>query len=100
MAVRPVEFLPHRRDLAVVLKVSERIVPVTGNSDFFARQPPTVLETTLTDHCLQPGHAKVGAKSKIVLPRSDQNDIPLIIYHASLRISLNTEIAFVERIEL
>src|SRR5688572_16670284 len=84
MAVVPLKLVPGRRHLAIVLEIGERVVPVTGPSDLFAGEPSTVLEPTLANHRLQAGFAEVSAEGKIVLPRANENNVPLAISHENL----------------
>ncbi len=71
IAVVPLEFFPNWRDFAVILKISQGIVPVTRNCDFFTGQASTVLQAALADHRPQAGMAEIGSESEVVLPRSD-----------------------------
>src|SRR5262245_47842378 len=82
MTVVPLELLPYRRELSIVLKISKRIMPVSGHRDLFAGKPPAVLQPALTDHRFQPGHPQIGAQSKVVLPRPYENHIPFLINQA------------------
>ena len=59
-------------------------MPVTRYRDLFARQPPAILEPTFADHSLETSHPQVGTESKIVLPRADEYDIPLLIDQGKL----------------
>src|ERR1041385_4239090 len=59
-------------------------MPVPWNRDLFARQTAAVLEPAFTDHRLQSGFAKIGAEGEIILPRANQNYIPLAIDHTYL----------------
>src|SRR5262245_59862791 len=82
MTVVPLEFLPYRRELSIVLKISKRIMPVSGHRDLFAGKPTAVLQPALTDHRFQPGHPHIGAQSNVVLPRPYENHIPFLINQA------------------
>src|ERR1041384_2252337 len=67
-----------------ILKIGEGVMPVARHCDLFARQTAAVLQPAFTDHRLQAGFAEVGTEGKIILPRADQNHIPLAIDHAKL----------------
>src|SRR5581483_4869447 len=81
IAVGPVELFPDQRAFSIVLKISQRVVPVARQGDFLARQTPAVLQPALANHRLEPGFAEIGAEGKAVLPGADQNDIPFVIGH-------------------
>ena len=71
IAIIPSEFFPYWGDLAVILEISQRVVPVTRNSDFFTGQAATVFQTALSNHRPQASTAEIGSESEVVLPRSD-----------------------------
>jgi hypothetical protein len=71
IAVVPFELFPYWGDLAIILEISQRIVPVAGNSDFFAGQASAVFQAGLANHRPQAGQAEIGSESEVVLPRAD-----------------------------
>ena len=75
----PVELLPNRRDFPIILKVSQRVMPVARNRDFFAEEPAAVLKTAFADDRLQARETEISAEGEIVLSRTDENDIPFLI---------------------
>ena len=80
MSVLPVKLVPNRRDLAVVLEVGEAVVPVAGQGDLLGEEPPAVFQPALADHGLKAGHAQVGAQGEVVLPRADEDDVPVLVH--------------------
>src|SRR5215217_5774882 len=71
MAFLPIELLPDWRDFAIVLKISEGVVPVAWQGDLFAGKPAAIFQSALADDGLQARHAEIGAQREIVLPGAD-----------------------------
>ena len=91
MAVLPVQLLPDRGDLTVVLEVGQAVVPVAGEGDLFGKEPAAVLQPAFADDGLEARHAQIGAQREVVLPRADEDDVPVFVYGHSLTIFLRLE---------
>src|SRR5687767_13941890 len=60
-------------------------MPITGHCNFFTREPPAVFQSALANDGLQPGHPEISTQREVVLPGSDEYDVPFLIEHPNLR---------------